>query len=252
MQNKKTADFERGTAPQKMEKERKVMLEKQLPYKHRVYDALKKEILSGHYKPGDVLNERKLSEDLGISRTPVREALQMLEQDGWLQIETYKGAVVREFDWRYMQETARIRSALEACAIEDAAEHITESDLALLEQIQEEQQKMLENFDVEAFIVQDRRFHTCLYERSGNHQLIRLLENYYDIFRFLGTQAVMNSEERRLTTLLEHQAILDALKRRDTAGAVEAMKAHMHYTEENMRSHRVSALAEGQEAPAKV
>ena len=73
---------------------------------------------------------------------------------------------------------------------------------------------MLENFDVEAFIVQDRRFHTCLYERSGNHQLIRLLENYYDIFRFLGTQAVMNSEERRLTTLLEHQAILDALKGR--------------------------------------
>ncbi|BAL01012.1 putative GntR family transcriptional regulator [Oscillibacter valericigenes Sjm18-20] len=219
------------------------MLEKQLPYKHRVYEILKKEILSGHYKPGDVLNERKLSENLGISRTPVREALQMLEQDGWLQIETYKGAVVREFDWRYMQETARIRSALEVCAIEDAAAHITESDLALLEQIQEEQQKVLENFDLEAFIMQDRRFHTCLYKLSGNHQLIRLLENYYDIFRFLGTQAVMNSVERRLTTLLEHQAILDALKRRDIAGAVQAMKDHMRHTEENMQNHRARALA---------
>lgn len=218
-------------------------MEKQLPYKHRVYKALKNEILSGHYKPGDVLNERKLSENLGISRTPVREALQMLEQDGWLQIETYKGAVVREFDWRYMQETAHIRSALEVCAIEGAAAHITESDLALLEQIQNEQRKVLENFDLEAFIMQDRRFHTCLYELSGNQQLVRLLENYYDIFRFLGTQAVMNSVERRLTTLLEHQAILDALKHRDTAEAVQAMKAHMHYTEENMQKHRAHALA---------
>lgn len=219
------------------------MLEKQLPYKHKVYKILKNEILSGHYKPGDVLNERKLSENLGISRTPVREALQMLEQDGWLQIETYKGAVVREFDWRYMQETAHIRSALEVCAIEGAAAQITESDLALLEQIQKEQQKVLENFDLEAFIMQDRRFHTCLYELSGNQQLIRLLENYYDIFRFLGTQAVMNSVERRLTTLQEHQAILDALKCRDTAEAVQAMKAHMRHTEENMQNHRAHTLS---------
>jgi len=80
------------------------MLEKQLPYKHKVYEAIKKGILDGYYAPGDVLNERRLSEEMGISRTPVREALQMLAQDGWLQIETYKGAVVREFNMRYMQE----------------------------------------------------------------------------------------------------------------------------------------------------
>lgn len=218
------------------------MLEKQLPYKHKVYEILKKAILSGHLAPGDVLNERKLSEELGISRTPVREALQMLAQDGWLQIETYKGAVVREFDWRYMMETARIRSALEACAVEDAAPNITDEDLLRLEEIQEEQRKMVENFDVQAFIILDRRFHTYIYELSGNQQLLRLLENYYDIFRFLGTQAVMNSEERRLTTLAEHQAILDALKRSDTTGAVQAMKNHMFHTEENMRSHRERAL----------
>lgn len=213
------------------------MLEKQLPYKHKVYEILKNEILRGRYAPGDVLNERKISEELGISRTPVREALQMLAQDGWLQIETYKGAVVREFDWRYMQETARIRSALEVCAIEDAAAHITAEDLVQLEAIQAQQGKMLDNFDVKAFIIQDRRFHTFLYELSGNQQLIHLLENYYDIFRFLGTQAVMNSEERRLTTLAEHQAVLDALKQGGTTAAVEAMKSHMSHTEENMRSH---------------
>ena len=101
------------------------MLEKQLPYKHKVYAAIKKDILQGHYAPGDILNERRLSEELGISRTPVREALQMLEQDGWLKMETYKGAVVREFDPHYMRNLSRIRTALEVCALEEAVSNIT-------------------------------------------------------------------------------------------------------------------------------
>ena len=79
-------------------------LEKQLPYKHKIYKILKSEILNGRYSPGEVLNERSLSEELGISRTPIREALQMLAQDGWVSIETYKGAVVRELDLRNMKE----------------------------------------------------------------------------------------------------------------------------------------------------
>ena len=59
------------------------MLEKQLPYKHKVYAAIKKDILQGHYAPGDILNERRLSEELGISRTPVREALQKPTRAPW-------------------------------------------------------------------------------------------------------------------------------------------------------------------------
>ena len=210
------------------------MLEKQLPYKHKVYAAIKKDILQGHYAPGDILNERRLSEELGISRTPVREALQMLEQDGWLKMETYKGAVVREFDPHYMRNLSRIRTALEVCALEEAVSNITEKDLEELARIQDMQKKTLEKFDVESFITWDQQFHSYLYDLSQNQELIHLLRNYYDIFRFLGTQAVLSTEERRHSTLAEHQRILDSLKEGNDAEAVQALKAHMVNTELNI------------------
>lgn len=210
------------------------MLEKQLPYKHKVYAAIKKDILQGHYAPGDILNERRLSEELGISRTPVREALQMLEQDGWLKMETYKGAVVREFDPHYMRNLSRIRTALEVCALEEAVSNITEKDLEELARIQDMQKKTLEKFDVESFITWDQQFHSYLYDLSQNQELIHLLRNYYDIFRFLGTQAVLSTEERRHSTLAEHQRILDSLKEGNDTEAVQALKAHMQNTELNI------------------
>lgn len=229
-----------------------VMLEKQLPYKYKVYDAIKNEILCGTYAPGDVLNERSLSEEMGISRTPIREALQMLAQDGWVQLETYKGAVIRELSLKYMQEIARIRLALEVCAIEDAVANITQEDIANLEAIQHRQAELLDSiqqkkqpdFDVQAFILLDRDFHCYIYDLSRNQELIHLLRNYYDIFRYLGTQAVMNTVERKRTTLQEHQAILDMLKQRDAAGAVQAMRTHMEITENNMRAHMCQKLDE--------
>lgn len=213
------------------------MLEKQLPYKHKVYAAIKKDILQGHYAPGDILNERRLSEELGISRTPVREALQMLEQDGWLKMETYKGAVVREFDPHYMRNLSRIRTALEVCALEEAVSNITEKDLEELARIQDMQKKTLEKFDVKSFITWDQQFHSYLYDLSQNQELIHLLRNYYDIFRFLGTQAVLSTEERRHSTLAEHQRILDSLKEGNDTEAVQALKAHMQNTELNILRH---------------
>ena len=76
----------------------------QLAYKYQVYNEIKKGIMSGVYPAGSVMNERKLSEELGISRTPIREGLQLLARDGWILMETYKRAVVREFDAQYMWE----------------------------------------------------------------------------------------------------------------------------------------------------
>lgn len=210
------------------------MLEKQLPYKHKVYEAIKKDILCGKYTPGYVLNERHLSEEMGISRTPVREALQMLAQDGWVQIETYKGAVVRTFDLKYIKELSRIRLALEVCAIEDAITNITDEAVQHLDEIQQAQQQMLDQFSLESYILLDREFHCFIYDLSCNQELIRLLRNYFDIFCFLGAQVVKNSEERRITTLQEHQAILKAIRDRNVHAAVQAMRYHLESTERNM------------------
>lgn len=214
------------------------MVEKQLAYKYQVYNEIKKGILTGLYPAGSEMNERKLSEELGISRTPIREGLQMLARDGWLLMETYKRAVVREFDPHYMWELIRVRSALEMSAVEDAVKNMTEEALVQLRQIHGRQCELLSHYDAPAFIQVDREFHTCIYNMSRNRELIKLVSNYYDMFRFMGMQAVMGTEERRKTTLEEHQAILAAMERRDPEEAVRAMKIHMEETEKNTRKHR--------------
>ena len=208
------------------------MVQKQLSYKYQVYNELKKGILTGQYPPGSVMNERKLSEEMAI-----REGLQMLARDGWLQMETYKGAVVREFDPHYMWELSRIRYALELSAAEDAVKNMTDQGLERLRQIQAAQREDLSNYNVDEFIRHDREFHSCIYEMSLNRELMKLASNYYDVFRFLGMQAVMGTEERRLTTIEEHQDILEAMEQHNPKAAVQAMKKHMEQTETNIRRH---------------
>ena len=213
------------------------MVQKQLSYKYQVYNELKKGILTGQYPPGSVMNERKLSEEMGISRTPIREGLQMLARDGWLQMETYKGAVVREFDPHYMWELSRIRYALELSAAEDAVKNMTDQGLERLRQIQAAQREDLSNYNVDEFIRHDREFHSCIYEMSLNRELMKLASNYYDVFRFLGMQAVMGTEERRLTKKYKNQYNLYHIKNHNPKAAVQAMKKHMEQTETNIRRH---------------
>ena len=209
-------------------------IEKQLPYKEKVYKLLKDEIISGKYEPGDELNERRLSEQMGISRTPIREGLQMLARDGWIRMETYKTTTVREFDIRHMKELQRIRTVLECCAIEDAVPRMTEEDIHELTIFLDRQTGTLNDYTARCFIELDREFHNYIYKMSGNWELQKLLQNYYDLFMFIGIQAVSNTEDRRINTLNEHREILEALKSRDAGRCIEAMRVHMEITEKNM------------------
>ena len=93
------------------------------------------------------------------------------------------------------------------------------------------------NLLVDEFIRHDREFHSCIYEMSLNRELMKLASNYYDVFRFLGMQVVMGTEERRLTTIEEHQDILEAMEQHNPKAAVQAMKKHMEQTETNIRRH---------------
>ena len=114
---------------------------------------------------------------------------------------------------------------------------ITENDLKCLEEIQEKQKEVLEHYDITRFIQLDREFHTYIYQMSQNRELLKLLSNYYDMFRFMGMQAVMGTDKRRQTTIDEHQGILDALKQKNVEAAVQAMKIHMEETEKNINQN---------------
>ena len=134
-------------------------------------------------------------------------------------------------------ELSRIRYALELSAAEDAVKNMTDQGLERLRQIQAAQREDLSNYNVDEFIRHDREFHSCIYEMSLNRELMKLASNYYDVFRFLGMQAVMGTEERRLTTIEEHQDILEAMEQHNPKAAVQAMKKHMEQTETNIRRH---------------
>ncbi len=211
------------------------MVQKAQPYKYQVYDEIKRGIFKGQYRPGDVLTERKLSDEMGISRTPIREAMQMLTYDGWLVMETYKGAVVREFDFEYVREVLKIRKTLEMLAVEEAVLNVTDRELEELEKIAGCQRDMLNHYDEYDFIEADRRFHKKIYEMSRNGTLESLLNNFNDIISFSGIHA-LKQEQRKRSVMEEHQRILEALKSRDGDMALRAMEDHMSKTLLNIES----------------
>lgn len=219
------------------------MIEKQLSYKYKVYQKIKEDIITGVYSQGEVLNERKLAEAMGISRTPIREALQLLNRDGWIVDEVYKGAVVRTFDINYVMNVQKVRKALEILAIEDTINNISEQHINKLSNILLKQEQSLTDYNPTAFMKLDREFHEKIYSFSNNDVLLNLLKNINDIIRYFGIKVLM-VPERSITTLMEHKAILDAIKKKDIESAKKAMENHMlmtsnailKYTLENSKS----------------
>lgn len=201
------------------------MIEK-LPYKKQVYYRIKEGIITGQYSQGEVLNERKLAEDLGISRTPIREALQLLHKDGWVVIEPYKGAIIRTFDRAYIKNVLDVRRPLEILAAEKATLNAKEEDIKFLEKNLLKQKDCFLDYSPTKFMELDREFHRRIYDLSYNELLIDILNNINDIIRFLGIQ-VLSVPERHRTTLEEHKNIYLSMKNKDIKEAKKFMDVHM-------------------------
>lgn len=216
------------------------MIEKQLNYKYKVYEKIKEDIITGVYPQGELLNERKLAEIMGISRTPVREALQMLEIDGWVINEVYKGAVVRTFDIDYVTNVQKVRRALETLAIEDTISNIEDAGIKELEDIISRQEESLKYYNPSAFMKLDRELHEKIYSFSKNDILLKLLNNLNDIIRYFGIK-VLSVPERSVTTLEEHKAVVDAIKNKDMESAKKAMEHHMTMTTEAIYKYTMAS-----------
>ncbi|MBS7525276.1 GntR family transcriptional regulator [Fusibacter paucivorans] len=207
------------------------MIEKQTTYKYKVYEQIKEDIITGVYSQGEILNERRLSDVLGISRTPIREALQLLHRDGWVVYEVYKGAVVRTFEIEYFTNVQKVRRALEVLAIEDAILNATDTDIKELNDIVQLQETALKNDDTIEFMNLDRSLHNKISLLSKNEVLLNLLKNINDIIRFLGLK-VLAKGARKKATLIEHKAIVKAIESRNLEDAKKAMETHMIKTGE--------------------
>ncbi len=201
----------------------------------KVFKKLEEEILNGALKAGENLTELRISARLGVSRTPVREAIHRLEQDGLVQLTPNKGAVVVGVSEKDLREGLASRWA---------AEQISEEDAKSLRDILELQQFYTDKGDLEQLRNLDSQFHERIYEISGSRTLRRTLSSlHHSVQRY--RKMSFATKGRAQKVMGEHQRIVDAIAAHDPIGAEAATNDHIQSSADNMLKNL--GLSGGQE-----
>ncbi|MCR5807919.1 MAG: GntR family transcriptional regulator [Oscillospiraceae bacterium] len=206
----------------------------------RVFNAIENAILDGEYKDGDSLNELRLSKELGVSRTPVREALMQLELEGLVRNIPNKGAVVVGVTEQDTHDIYEIRIRIEGLASRLCAENITDDELHALEQIVDLQEFYLLKNDTEQIWKLDGDFHKIIYDASRSRPLRFTLSNFHNYIK-KARDISMQAEGRAEKTVAEHRAILDAIKAHNGELAEKLTAQHISNAENNIFRNEESA-----------
>ncbi len=213
-----------------------------LPLRDVVFNTLRNAILKGELKPGERLMEIQLAQRLGVSRTPVREAIRKLELEGLVLMIPRRGAIVAEITVQDLEDVLEVRAALEELAVRRACEHITEEQLQELEKAANEFKRGLETQNLLACVETDMAFHEIIYHAAQNKRLLQMLLNLREqMYRY----RLEYLKDRRMHKLLieEHDTIRYALKKHDAAKAGSAMRVHI----ENQKDSMVRLITGGNE-----
>jgi DNA-binding GntR family transcriptional regulator len=202
----------------------------------RVFRILRENILSGKYAPDEELKEKTIGEELGVSRTPVREALRQLELEGLVTIIPNKGAYVVGISRKDIRDIYEIRSRLEGLCAKWAAENITKEQLDELEE-----NIYLSDFHVakgnsEQILELDNRFHEILYNASGSREIKRILGDFHHYLQRV-RKITLADNERAGNSNSEHRKIVEALKQHDAVSAEKLANEHMMNTMHNIDMH---------------
>ena len=202
------------------------------PLKEDIFDVLHEKIISGKYKPGDWLRQDDIATQLGVSMTPVREALDLLVSAGLAERVPYRGVRVREMSTRDVVEAYGLRLFLEAIIAQEAARNITREQVAGLERILEEMKKHETLKEVSSERKSSREFHLAIAEATRNDLLIKMYAVVSNAFPdWLLYEALYRYPEliadSMMSTYKEHVAIVNALKKGDADKAVQASIEHV-------------------------
>jgi DNA-binding GntR family transcriptional regulator len=211
------------------------ILEKELthkPLKEEIYDALHRQIIAGKYGPGDWLRQEDIASQMGVSMTPVREALDLLVATGLAERVPYRGVRVREMSTKDVVEAYGLRLMLEEVTAREAATNITSEQIAGLEKILNEMKKFVKLNDMPRERQLSREFHSAIAEASGNNLLIKLYAVTANAFPdWLLYEALYRKPELLAGSVTqtheEHRAIVDALTKHDVDKAVRASIEHV-------------------------
>ncbi|MEY8042281.1 GntR family transcriptional regulator [Saccharopolyspora cebuensis] len=192
------------------------------------YDYLKDTVLSDPSMQGQFVNEQTLADEIGVSRTPIREALLLLAAEELVQLVPKRGAYVAPISGREIRELFELRGVVECYA----ATRAVELDEVPLETMRAElaAQAAVDGDRAREFIEHDHRFHAALVRAVGNDMLTKTYEGLRARQVRAGVEALLGSDDRKQAVLAEHQAIVDALAARDAAAATAAIEIHLKAT----------------------
>ena len=197
-----------------------------LPLRDVVFNTLREAILRGDLQPGERLMELQLASKLGVSRTPIREAIRMLEQEGLAVTMPRKGAEVAKMTLKGMEDVLEIRGALDELASQLACERITEEQLVRLEARKQDFEAILKSGDVKLIAEADVNFHDVIYEATGNPKLVSLLNNLREqIYRY--RVEYIKKVENHPILIKEHEAIYQSLLSRNQEDAKLSIREHV-------------------------
>ncbi|MBL9050329.1 MAG: GntR family transcriptional regulator [Tabrizicola sp.] len=192
----------------------------------RVYQTLRQAILSLTYRPGEILRKPEICDALGVSRSPVADAVARLQAEGLVDVVPQAGTFVARFSMQEIREGAFLREAIELAAIERVAERITDEQLTLLRRNLTVQAALVADGDTPGFYAMDAAMHELLLNFTGFPKLAQVSETAW-LHVNRARQLVLPVPGRIPATLAEHQAILAALEARDPAQARLAVRSHL-------------------------
>lgn len=208
-------------------------------YKSReewVYESLKNEILDLHLKPGQLLKETEICEKFGVSRTPVRDAIRLLQEQGFVKNVPYQGVFVTLLSLNYIKQMIYMRVAVETSVLRDFAYSANELILEDVRYLIRKQEILLQDpgFTPEQFYRIDAQMHAVWFDamkRSVLWDMLQKQDLYYTRFRMLDFQT-----ETDFTRIIkEHKELLSCIEQKDFKGIEEVLKEHLYYSMKRMR-----------------
>ena len=209
-----------------MDMDFEVNMNEYLPLRDVVFNTLRKAILRGELKPGERLMEIQLANKLGVSRTPIREAIRKLELEGLVLMIPRKGAEVAQITEKNMQDVLEVRKALEELSVQLACERITAEQVEEMKMAAEDFRKVLKSGDVTKIAEADVKFHDIIFAATNNQRLITLLNNLREqMYRF--RVEYLKQKDCYPQLLEEHDKLIALISGGEVEEACELMGCHI-------------------------
>ncbi|MBQ7933218.1 MAG: GntR family transcriptional regulator [Lachnospiraceae bacterium] len=203
-----------------------IKMDEFLPLRDVVFNTLRQAILTGDLKPGERLMEIHLANRLGVSRTPIREAIRKLELEGLVIMIPRRGAEVAQITEKSMNDVLEVRRSMDALCIELACERISEEEVVALKKACDEFEQAVETGDIKIIAQADVALHDIIVRATGNMRLVQLINNLSEqMYRYRFEYIKDSSQHARLVE--EHRMIYDSIVRKDKETASRVAKLHI-------------------------